>query len=145
MHLDGDRTRAAGSEQVMCQGGAGLVDPAKLSEEGINLTPQIAEVLGMPRIQDYFRWLESLVGKTVKPRVLLPPGAAHGTFRFAHPLRETGLYLAVEESEEGSPTCRPADIEVLSGGPNLGSAGGRALQPLGAVARIGYEGLLAAT
>ena len=59
------------------------------------------------------------------------------------PVAETGIYLSLADSEVSADNARIAEVQVHCDGPNLGSAGGPTLQPLGAVARLHYEGLLA--
>jgi hypothetical protein len=113
-------------------------------QEGINMTPVIAEVLNRAEVQDYLARLTALVGQEVVPQELLPPLAAHGYFKWAYPVAETGIYLSVSDSEAPAGNARVAEVQVHCEGPNLGSAGGATLQPLGAIARLRYQGLLAA-
>ena len=80
--------------------------------------------------------------REVEPRELLPPLAAHGIFKRAYPVGDTGIYLALSDAEASTGAGRVAEVEVLCDGPNMGSAGGPTLQSLGAVARLRYEGLL---
>jgi len=115
---------------------------AGLREDGINMTPVIAKTCERAEIQDYFARLAALRGREVEPRELLPPLAAHGIFKFAHPVADTGIYLSLSDTEPSSEAGRVAEVEVLCDGPNMGSAGGPTLQSLGAVARLRYEGLL---
>ena len=81
-------------------------------------------------------------GREVEPRELLPRLAAHGIFKRAYPVADTGIYLSLSDTEPSSEAGRLAEVEVLCDGPNMGSAGGPTLQSLGAVARLRYEGLL---
>jgi hypothetical protein len=117
--------------------------PARFREEGINVTPQIARACDTAEVQGYFARLAALSGREVAPRELLPPLAAHGVFRWAYPVPDTGIYLSLSDAESQPDTAQVAEIEAHCEGPNLGSAGGPTLQPLGAVARLRYEGLLA--
>jgi len=52
---------------------------------------------------------------------------------------------ALADGEIPADRGRTAEIQVHCDGPNLGSAGGPTLQPLGAISRLRYEGLLAQT
>jgi hypothetical protein len=40
------------------------------------------------------------------------------------------------------PADRTAEVQILCDGPNLGAARGPTLQPLGAIARVEYVGVL---
>jgi len=115
-----------------------------LREDGINMTPVIARACDMREVQDYFARLAAMQGREVAPQELLPPLAAHGIFKRAYPVADTGIYLALAEAETSTETVRVVEVEVLCDGPNMGSAGGPTLQSLGAVARLRYEGLLVA-
>lgn len=112
-------------------------------EGGINRTPEIARACDTAEVRVYFSNLEGLVGQEVAPDQLLPPLRAHGYFRWAYPVTGTGISLALEENVLGVGGERVAEVQVYCDGPNLGSAGGPTLQPLSAVARIRYRGLLA--
>jgi hypothetical protein len=111
-------------------------------EDGINMTPRIAAAVNTSEVRDYLARLAALVGREVAPRELLPPLAAHGRFAWAYPVAETGIYLSLSDAEALADNARVAEVQVHCDGPNLGSAGGPTLQPLGAVARLRYEGLL---
>jgi hypothetical protein len=113
-------------------------------KEGINMTPVIAEIVNRPEIEDYLARLAALVGQEVAPQGLLPPLAPHGYFKWAYPIAKTGVYLSLSESEQAVSDARAAEVQLHCDGPNLGSAGGPTLQPLGAIARLRYQGLLAA-
>jgi hypothetical protein len=115
---------------------------AGLREDGINMTPVIAQACERPDVQDYFARLAAMPGREVEPRELLPPFPAHGIFTRAFPVGDTGIYLVLSDAEATTETDRVAEVEVLCDGPNMGSAGGPTLQSLGAVARLRYEGLL---
>lgn len=136
-------SEAAAKKQLARKRRDALADPSSLWHDGINLTPQIEQACNLPQVVQYFRRLQGAVGKVVKPRRLLPTKPSDTVFKFAYPIAETGLYLALDESDEPSDDHRLADVEILCEGPNLGSAGGPTLQSLGPIARIAYEGLLA--
>ena len=112
-------------------------------QDGINMTPLIARACDTSEVQDYLARLAALRGREVAPQELLPPLAAHGYFKWAYPVAETGVYLSLSDSDAPADDARAAEVQVHCDGPNLGSAGGPTLQPLGAVARLRYEGLLA--
>ena len=112
-------------------------------EDGINMTPRIEQAASTSEVQDYFGRLAALVGREVVPRELLPPFATHGRFTWAYPVAETGIYLSLSDAEAPASDVRVAEVQVHCDGPNLGSAGGPTLQPLGAIARLHYQGLLA--
>jgi len=114
----------------------------EVSAGGINMTPAIEQACSAPEVQQYFECLARLVGEVVEPRRLLPPLAAHGRFKWAYPVADTGICLSLREAENVGGQRRAAEVQVHCTGPNLGSAGGPTLQSLGAVARLEYEGLL---
>ncbi len=109
--------------------------------DGINMTPVIARACNTSEVEGYFARLAALCGREVAPQDLLPPFAAHGHFKWAHPVAETGIYLSLSDSETPAEDARVAEVQVHCDGPNLGSAGGPTLQPLGVIARLCYEGL----
>jgi hypothetical protein len=117
-------------------------DPASLMAGGINMTPEIERACSTREVQEYLARLASLVGRELNPHELLPPLPAHGYFKWAYPVPGTAIYLSLSEAEATSEQERVAEVEVHCEGPNMGSAGGPTLQPLGAVARLRYEGLL---
>jgi hypothetical protein len=86
--------------------------------------------------------LQELVGQEVQPRRLLPTFKPSGYFRWACPVGKTGIFLSFDEAEKSTRKKRMAEVQVHCQGPNLGSAGGATLQPLGAIAVLAYEGLL---
>jgi len=121
---------------------AGPDDLPSLRDDGINMTPVIAQVCERSEVQDYFLRLAAMRGREVAPVELLPPFPADGIFKRAYPVADTGIYLCLSDAEPADVDARVAEIEVLCDGPNMGSAGGPTLQSLGAVARLQYEGLL---
>jgi len=121
---------------------SGPDDMPSLREDGINMTPIIAQACDRTEVQDYFAQLAALQGREVEPRELLPRFPVHGIFKRAYPVADSGIYLVLSDAESQADTVRMAEVEVLCDGPNMGSAGGPTLQSLGAVARIRYEGLL---
>jgi hypothetical protein len=120
-------------------------DPSRFDlarEDGINMTPAVADACTAADVQSYFLQLEGLVGCEVEPNQLLPLMKPHGLFRWAYPVAETGIFLSLSDAESIGPDERIAEIQVHCQGPNLGSAGGPTLQPLGAIARVHYRGVL---
>jgi hypothetical protein len=111
-------------------------------EAGINMTPVVAQACERADVQAYLSQLESLIGQTVAPSKLLPTFPAHGHFRWAYPIADTGVYLSLGEAEPAGPGKRTAHVEMHCKGPNLGSAGGPTLQELGPIALVRYRGLL---
>ena len=85
-------------------------DPDDLSgmrQDGINRTPLIEQACNTPAVTDYLQRLSGMVGQTVKPRRLLPPRPADGTFKWAYPIPGTDLYLSLSEvSQSGSTKTR---------------------------------------
>ena len=81
-------------------------------------------------------------GQEVPPRKLLPPLKPSGRFKWAYPAGDTGIYLSLADAVVQTGDTGTAEIQVHCDGPNLGSAGGPTLQPLGAIARLHYQGLL---
>jgi hypothetical protein len=135
----------AAAEKRMARRRAERANPdalARLRDDGINMTPVIAQGCERSEVQDYFDHLASMRGREVEPRELLPPFPAHGIFKRAYPVGNTGIYLVLSDAEAQDDAVRVAEVEVLCDGPNMGSAGGPTLQSLGAIARIRYEGLL---
>lgn len=112
-----------------------------LRREGINLTPAIEEACRTPAVVDYFEQLAGMVGKTLKPKRLLPTLPAHGMFKWAYPIPGTKLYLSLGEDDETPDET--AEVLIHCKGPNMGSAGGPTMQILGPIARLGFQGLLA--
>ena len=106
------------------------------------MTPVIAEVCERPEVKDYFARLAAMRGREVAPQELLPPFPAHGRFKWAHPVADTGIYLSISDADAQADATRLAEVVVFCDGPNMGSAGGPTLQELGPVARLRYEGLL---
>jgi hypothetical protein len=104
-----------------------------LREDGINMTPVIARACERSEVQDYFARLAAMRGREVEPRELLPPLPAHGIFKRAYPVANTGIYLVLSDAEASTEAGRVAEVEVLCDGQNMGSAGGPTLQLLGAV------------
>jgi hypothetical protein len=117
-----------------------LHDPEKLLSGRINMTPEIERACSAKEVKEYFARLSTLVGKEIGPRELLPGWKADGYFKWAYP--GSGIYLSLGEGTGESERERIAEVEVHCKGPNMGSAGGPTLQPLGAVARVRYEGVL---
>lgn len=114
-----------------------------LSLQGINRTPEISVAYESKPVQTYFRTLQSLEGKIVSPRELLPRLEPDKYFKRAYPLPGTKLYLTLSEATRQR-TGRISQVMCCSKGPNLGSAGGPTLQHLAALASIHYEGRLGA-
>lgn len=111
--------------------------------DGINLTPAIARACDTGEVQDYLNRLSTLSDQEVAPHQLLPSLQAHRYFKWAYPVADTGIYLSLSDSDAPASGGRTAEVQVHCAGPNFGSAGGPTLQPLGAIARLRYQGLLA--
>ena len=62
--------------------------------------------------------------------------------KWAYPVGDVGIYLSLADAVIQTGDTGTAEIQVHCDGPNLGSAGGPTLQPLGAIARLHYQGLL---
>ncbi len=118
------------------------VDPGAGWHEGINMTPAIARACGRSEVQDYLNRLSTLPGQEVVPHQLLPSLQVHRYFKWAYPISDTGIYLSLSDSDAPTGGGRTAEVRVHCVGPNFGSAGGPTLQPLGAIARLRYQGLL---
>lgn len=114
-----------------------------LSPGGINRTPQIARACGTPEVRDYLARLATKTGHEVAPADLSPPFKPSDRFKWAYPIGDTGIYLALADAAVQTGDERAAEVQVHCDGPNLGSAGGPTLQPLGAIALLRYQGLLA--
>jgi hypothetical protein len=118
-------------------------DLSGVREDGINMTPAIEKTCRSDSVVDYFLRLSNLVGQTVQPTQLAPPGPVHRRFKWAYPIAGTSLYLSLDEADDTAPHETVAEVQIHCAGPNLGSAGGPTLQLLGPIARLGYQGLLA--
>ena len=94
-------------------------------------------------VQEYLGRLAAMPGQEVPPRQLLPPFNASRRFRWAYPVRDTGIYHSLTDAARQTADKRAAEVQGHRDGPNLGSAGGSTLQPLGATAFVHYQGLLA--
>ena len=119
------------------------VDPSTWSPDGINRTPEIARACDTAEVREYLARLATMPGQEVVPRQLLPPFNASGRFKWAYPVGDTGIYLSLADAGAQTGDKRTAEVQVHCDGPNLGSAGGPTLQPLGAIALLHYQGLLA--
>jgi len=137
-----DETSAAAAEKRLARDRHLPSQQADYWRGGINMTPAIERACNTKEVQDYFAYLATLVGREVPSQALSPPLAADRTFRRAHPVPETGIYLALDESDVHEGQERRTELAVYCKGPNLGSAGGPTLQRLGAVGVLRYEGLL---
>ena len=114
-------------------------------QEGINVTPAIVRACDTKEVQSYLSHLAALPSQQVAPDRLLPPLQSDRHFKWVYPIPGTGIYLSLADAEVPADEGRIAEIQVHCEGPNLGSAGGPTLQPLGAIARLRYEGLLRET
>ncbi len=120
-----------------------LEEPLKRLDEGINMTPAIAEACRTAAVRDYLNQLAALSGQQVEPARLLPRLKRDATFRGAYPIPGTDLYLSLDEGDPTAAGTRTAEVQILCDGPNMGSAGGPTLLPLGALGRVEYVGVLA--
>ena len=116
--------------------------PGNTWSQGINRTPDIARACGTPEVRAYLARLGTMPGQEVALPQLLPPFDASSRFRWAYPVGNTGIYLSLAEAAAQPGDHRAAEVQMYCDGPNLGSAGGPTLQPLGAIARLHYQGLL---
>jgi hypothetical protein len=115
---------------------------AKLSDDGINRTPEVARVCALAAVQEYFERLLKLPGQIVQPAELEPPFEPSGRFKWAHPVPGTKLFLSLTEEKSEHASEGISEVEVYCHGPNMGSAGGPTLQALGSIGRLRYQGLL---
>ena len=132
---------AAAAKTAMARGKS--FDPSTWSPEAINRTPEIARAYDTPEVREYLARLATMPGREVAPGQLLPPLKPSGRFKGAYPVANTGIYLSLNDAVAQTGDKRTAEIQVHCDGPNLGSAGGPTLQPLGAIALLHYQGLLA--
>jgi len=109
---------------------------------GINLTPEIVRACNTAEVSDYLAHLATLQGTEVVPRQLVPPFEADRYFKWAHPVPDTMIYVSLTDPTPPTSDKGAAAVQVHSKGPNLGSAGGPTLQPLGDIALVHYQGLL---
>jgi len=98
-------------------------------------------------LNPYLEHLESLVGKEVLLKEILPDAGKDGTFKWAFEIPETAYNLNVGEGwdevkEELPKGQRKAEITILGEGPNFGSALGPTLKGLTKVGEIVYRGIL---
>lgn len=119
-------------------------EPSTWSPEGINRTPEIARACDTPEVREYLAGLAAMPGQEVAPAQLLPPLKPSTRFKWAYPVGNTCIYLSLADATaQAEENKRTAEVRVYCDGPNLGSAGGPTLQPLGAIALLHYQGLLA--
>jgi hypothetical protein len=111
-------------------------------EVSINRTPEVAQVCANKEVEEFLAYLGGLVGQIVEPTKLKLPFKPSGIFKWAHPVPGTELFISLREEKPEDVQQGIADVEVYCDGPNLGSAGGPTLQPLGSIGRLGYQGLL---
>lgn len=111
-------------------------------DQGINRTPEIANAMQCPEVVEYLKLLAFKADQGLDPHKLLPDWSPSGYFRWAYPIPGTKLFLSLDEADESPTDRRTAEVQIHCQGPNLGSAGGATLQPLGAIARIHYRGIL---
>jgi len=115
-----------------------LVSPAV-----INRTTDIPLVCATPDVLTHLASLGTMSRHVIAPPQLLPPFQASSRFTWAYPVGDTGIYLSLAEAAAAPGDPPVAEVQTYCDGPNLGSAGGPTLQPLGAIARLRYQGLLA--
>jgi len=113
--------------------------PNTWSPHAINRTPEIARACDTPEVRGYLAGLAIMPGQEMPPRQLLPPLKPSGRFKWAYPVGDTG-YLSLADAVVQTGDMGTAEIQLYCDGPNLGSAGGPTLQPLGAIARLHYQG-----
>ena len=117
-------------------------DKPRAMDDGINRTPEIARACQTEAVKEYFDQLSGLMGHEIAPGEVLPKWKPHASFKWAYPVPGMQLYLAINEQPVSDVGQRSAAVQILCDGPNMGSAGGPSLQPLGDVLRIDYLGVL---
>lgn len=138
-----DQWSAPATEKRLARQRARGFDSSALLEGGINMTPAIARACKTREVEEYLTRLSMLPGQEVAPHRLLPAIKPDGRFRWAYPVADTCIYISLADAARHRGASRSAEVQVHCDGPNLGSAGGPTLQPLGAIARLRYQGLLA--
>ena len=91
------------------------------------------------KINPYLNKLESLVGKEVILKEILPDFDKNNYFKFSFDIPDTDYCLALNE-EKYSNDFRISKIEILGEGINLGSGGGPTLTNLCEVGKLTYKG-----
>jgi hypothetical protein len=137
-----DLLSAAAARKRLAQRRTELLDQRSILEDGINMTPEIVRACNTPAVSEYLSHLSTLTGQEVNPHQLLPPLKAHGYFKWAYPVADTGIYLSLTDSSPPTEDMGTAEVQMHCDGLNLGSAGGPTLQRLGAIALLRYKGLL---
>ena len=132
---------AAAAKSVKARGES--FEASTWSPEAINRTPEIARACETLEVREYLAPLAAMPDQEVAPGQLLPPLKPSGRFKWAYPVANTGIYLSLNDALAQTGDKRTAEIQAHCDGPNLGSAGGPTLQPLGAIALLHYQGLLA--
>ena len=117
-------------------------DTPMFKQAGINMTPEIARACKQPEVSTYLDCLATMAGQEVEPEDLLPPLKPHGVFQWAYPVPKTEILLSLNDEEGPTRDEGTAAVKIHCPGPNLGSAGGPTLQPLGAIALLTYRGVL---
>lgn len=140
-----DFTSGAAVEKSLSSQRKEPTTPDSLKHSGINMTPKIGVAYNTTEVIEYLTYLSTLTGQEVIPGKLLPPLKAHGIFKWAYPVSDTGIYLSLNDSAPPIEEKGIAEVQVHCEGPNLGSAGGPSLQQLGTIALIHYQGLLTQT
>jgi hypothetical protein len=115
------------------------------TRRGINMTPEIERACRKDQVQQYLDRLTEVVGQELDPVELLPSFPVDRTFKRCYPISDTQIFLSLTEGEPTADGSRTAEVQALCRGPNLGSAGGPTLMHLGAIARLTYQGRLAAS
>lgn len=137
-----DYTSGTAAEKRLSKQRAKSSGPNGLMHDGINMTPKIELVCNTDEVLKYLTYLSTLSGHEIIPNKLLPPFKAHGYFKWAYPVSDTGIYLSMTDSAPPIDGKGIAEIQLHCVGPNLGSAGGPTLQRLGTIALLHYQGLL---
>lgn len=91
------------------------------------------------KINPYLDRLESLVGKEVALKEILPDFNKNNYFKFAFDIPDTDYNLALDE-DGISNDFRISKISILEEGLNLGSAGGLTLTTLCEIGKLTYKG-----
>lgn len=138
-----DYTSSAAAERQLALRRSERFDGNSRRRVGIYMTPEIVRACKTPDVAEYLTHLETLPGQDLIPNELLPPLRADQYFKWAYPVVDTSIYLSLTDPEPPTEDRGTAELQVHCEGPNLGSAGGRTLQPLGAIALLCYQGRLA--
>lgn len=120
----------------------------RAEEEGKKNAELLSQLLKQNKVSLYLRQLQQLERTTIAPASLKPLLKASGYFKWAYPIAKGSdllgndefwgqYYLGLQDNKLG--VC---EIALFQTGPNMGSAGGPTLSPVGTIATIKYDGKL---